>query len=377
MKAYKTELKLTKEQKAKLNQTFGNCRYVYNAYIAYNQKVYEETGKFVSGFDYSKLINNDPNTPVWLKSTSSKATQRAIMNAETAYKRFFKKKSEFPRFKKKGRNDSAYFIESLKAERHRIFIPTLKWLRLKEKGYIPVNAIVSSATISRTADKYYVSVLVKEEPAKATHVLKNEGIGIDLGLKEFAYTSFGAIYKNINKSERVRKLEKKLKREQRSLSRKYENKKKRGEKSDTYKGANIAKNILRVNKLYARLTNIRTEYIRSIANELVKAKPAYIVIEDLNIKGMMKNKHLSKAIAGQKFYEFKTYLLNQCKKYGIELREVSRWFPSSKMCSRCGKVKDKLSLNERTFECECGLKIDRDFNASINLRNAAEYKVLT
>ena len=207
--------------------------------------------------------------------------------------------------------------------------------------------------------------------------LNDFGLGIDLGVKEFAVISDGVVKKNINKTAKLRKLEKQLKREQRCLSRKYEDLKKR---NDKMKGEatrqNIQKQVLKVQKLHHRIDNIRTDYINKCVNEIVKTKPSYITIEDLNVKGMMKNKHLSKAVASQKFYEFRTKLGAKCKKLGIELRIVDRWYPSSKLCHECGRIKKNLKLSDREYICECGYHADRDYNASLNLRDAISYKIV-
>ena len=207
--------------------------------------------------------------------------------------------------------------------------------------------------------------------------LNDFGIGIDLGIKDFAVCSNGEVYKNINKSSRIRKLEKKLRREQRSLSRKYEGYKKI---NNNLKGGAIRQNIqkqkLKVQKLHQRLNNIRTDYINKTISELVKTKPMWITIEDLNVLGMMKNKHLSKSVAQQKFFEFRTKLLAKCNEYGIELRVVDRFYPSSKICHCCGNVKSDLKLSNRTYRCnECGYMEDRDYNASLNLRDCQTYSI--
>lgn len=245
-------------------------------------------------------------------------------------------------------------------------------MQIKEKGYIPVNSEVTSGTVSYEAGRYYVSVLVKEDE-KQNNLPYSDSIGIDLGIKEFAVISNGLEKKNINKTKKVKKLEKKLKREQRRLSKKYENKKKG---VATKSAKNIDKQALKVQKLHQKLKNIRHNYVNEIVSELVKNKPEYITIEDLNIKGMMKNRHLSKAIAQQNFYYFKTKLQKKCKQLGIELRIVSRWCPSSKICACCGNIKKDLKLSDRVYICEeCGYEMDRDLNAAINLKNAKEYTI--
>ena len=384
-RAYKIEIDPTAEQKYKIHQTIGVSRFIYNFYIAHNKEIYEKEGKFVSGMDFSKWLNNEyiPNNQdkKWIKEVSSKATKQAIMNGDKAFRDFFKGAKGFPRFKKKKNQDvKAYFPKNNKTdwtlERHRVKIPTLGWVRLKEFGYIPVNSIVKSGTVSQKADRYYVSILV-EENDKKVYKSTNEGVGIDLGVKEFVVCSDGIKFKNINKTSTVKKIEKKLKREQRKLSRKYESLKIRNKniKEGRATRQNIQKQVVKVQKLHQRLTNIRTDYINKIVSSIIKQKPSYITIEDLNVKGMMKNKHLSKAIASQKFFEFKTKLISKCKQNNIELRIVDRFYPSSKTCSNCGKIKKDLKLSDRIYKCDCGFTIDRDLNASINLKNAKEYKI--
>ena len=384
-RAYKVEINPTDKQKSKIHQTIGVSRFVYNFYIAHNKEIYKKEGKFVSGMDFSKWLNNEyipKNQDMkWIKEVSSKATKQAIMNGDKAFRDFFKKAKGFPRFKKKKNQDvKAYFPKNNKTdwtlERHRVKIPTLGWVRLKEFGYIPVNSIVKSGTVSQKADRYYVSILVEDdyiEVSKST----NEGVGIDLGVKEFAVCSDGIKFKNINKTSTVKKVEKKLKREQRKLSRKYESLKIRNKniREGRATSQNIQKQIVKVQKLHQRLTNIRTDYINKIVSSIIKQKPSYITIEDLAVSNLMKNKHLSKAIASQKFFEFKTKLMFKCKENHIELRIVDRFYPSSKTCSSCGKVKKDLKLSDRVYKCDCGLTIDRDLNASINLKNAKEYKI--
>ena len=384
-KAYKMEINPTDKQKSKIHRTIGVSRFIYNFYIARNKEIYEREGKFVSGMDFSKWLNNEyiPNNQEmkWIKEVSSKATKQAIMNGDKSFRDFFKKAKGFPKFKKKKNQDvKAYFPKNNKTdwtfERHRVKIPTLGWIRLKEFGYIPVNSIVKSGTVSQKADRYYVSILVEETYIKISNP-NNAGVGIDLGIKEFAVCSDGIKFKNINKTSTVKKIEKKLKREQRKLSRKYESLKIRNKniKEGRATRQNIQKQVVKVQKLHQRLTNIRTDYINKIVSSIIKQKPSYITIEDLNVKGMMKNKHLSKAIASQKFFEFKTKLTFKCKENHIELRIVDRFYPSSKTCSQCGKVKKDLKLSDRIYKCDCGFTIDRDLNASINLKNAKEYKI--
>lgn len=302
-------------------------------------------------------LNNEylPQHPEysWIKEAYSKAVTQAVNNGQTAFTRFFNHESAFPNFKKKGRSDvKMYFVKNnpkdCRCERHRINIPSLGWVRIKEKGYIPTTKdgyVIKSGSVSIKADRFYVSVLVEIPDNKITDD-PNEGIGIDLGLKEFI-------------------------RKQRSLSRKYENLK----KGESTQRANLQKQKRKVQKLHHKIDNIRTDYINKTIAEIVKTKPSYITIEDLNVKGMMKNRHLSKAVASQKFYEFRTKLQAKCREKGIELRVVDRWYPSSKTCHCCGAVKKDLKLSDRIFKCSCGYVEDRDFNAALNLRDVTTYEI--
>lgn len=383
LKSFKTEINPTKKQIIKINKTIGVCRYIYNFYIAYNKELYKNSEKFISGKNFSVWLNNEylPNNPDkhWIKEVSSKSIKKSIEDGNTAFLNFFKHKSNFPKFKKKDNSDvKMYFVKNSKTdcliERHRIKVPTLGWIRLKEKGYIPTSKygfVIKSGTISYKAGRYYISVLI-DMPEQDKQINNNPGIGIDLGLKDLAIYSDGSIYQNINKTNNVKKVEKKLKREQRKLSRKIISIKK-GESTQK----NFVKQKLKVQKLYQRLTNIRTDYLNKTINSIVKTKPSFIVIEDLNVSGMMKNRHLSKAVAQQKFFEFKTKLVSKCKENNIELRVVDRWYPSSKLCHNCGHIKKDLKLSDRTYRCsECGYVEDRDINASLNLRDAKTYTII-
>ena len=382
LKSFKTEINPTEEQKVKIRKTIGTCRYIYNFYLAHNKELHDNGEKFMSGKSFSVWLNNEylPQNPdkLWIKEVSSKSVKRSIENGSVAFTRFFKHQSGFPNFKKKGSSDvKMYFVKNnpkdCRCERHRINIPSLGWVRMKEKGYVPTTKdgyVIKSGHVSIKADRYYVSVLIEIPNNKIANHSK-EGIGIDLGLKEFAIVSNGKTYKNINKSAKLKKLEKQLIREQRSLSRKYENL----EKGESTQRANIQKQKIKVQKLYQKIDNIRTDYINKTIAEIVKTKPSYITIEDLNVSGMMKNKHLSKAVASQKFYEFRTKLQAKCKESGIELRVVDRWYPSSKTCHCCGAIRKDLKLSDRIFRCDCGYIEDRDFNAALNLRDATTYEV--
>lgn len=383
MRTYKTEIQPNKEQIELIHQTFGNTRYVYNQFIKLNLDRLKEDQDIISGYDYSKMLNNDPERPAWLLKSPSKAVKQAMLD-------YLKGKNGKPNFKKKTKNNSFYLIESIKVERHRIFLPKLKWVRLKEFGYIPNK--VKSVTVSMKNGRYYVSCLVDETKDERI-ITSNQGIGIDFGLKDQFITEKLTI-PSINKSPKVIKLEKKLRRKQRALSRKYESNmtnkvyyktgKRKGQlKSFKYKRPlheckNINKQRLVVDKLYERITRIRTNYNQKAIQLILKQKPSFIVIEDLNIKGLMKNKHLSKSISKAQWYTSRLFLTNQCAKLGIELRLAPRFYPSSKLCSNCGYKNKGLRLRERTWICpECNIVHDRDVNAAKNLAQCKNYTVLT
>ena len=382
LKSFKTEINPTEEQKARIRRTIGICRYVYNFYLGHNKALHDNGEKFMTGKSFSLWLNNEyiPNNPdkTWIREVYSKAVKKSIEDGCTAFTRFFKHQSDFPKFKKKGKSDvKMYFVRNnpkdCQCERHRLKIPTLGWVRIKEKGYIPTTKdgyMIRSGTVSVKAGRFYVSVLV-EIPDINIDNNSNEGIGIDLGLKDFAIVSNGKTYRNINKSAGLKKLEKQLIREQRSLSRKYENLK----KGESTQRANIQKQKLKVQKLHHKMDNIRTDHINKTIAEIVKTKPSYITIEDLNVKGMMKNRCLSKAVASQKFYEFRTRLKAKCDENGIELRVADRFYPSSKTCHHCGSVRKNLKLSDRIYRCECGYVADRDFNAALNLKDAKTYRI--
>jgi len=382
LKSFKTEINPTEEQKARIRRTIGTCRYVYNFYLGHNKALHDNSEKFMTGKDFSLWLNNEyiPDNPdkTWIREVYSKAVKKSIEDGCTAFTRFFKHQSDFPKFKKKGKSDvKMYFVRNnpkdCQCERHRLKIPTLGWVRIKEKGYIPTTKdgyMIRSGTVSVKAGRFYVSVLV-EIPDINIDNNSNEGIGIDLGLKDFAIVSNGKTYRNINKSAGLKKLEKQLIREQRSLSRKYENLK----KGKSTQRANIQKQKLKVQKLHHKMDNIRTDHINKTIAEIVKTKPSYITIEDLNVKGMMKNRCLSKAVASQKFYEFRTRLKAKCDENGIELRVADRFYPSSKTCHHCGSVRKNLKLSDRIYRCECGYVADRDLNAALNLKDAKTYRI--
>ncbi len=393
IRAYRTEINPTAEQAGKIRRTTGIYRFLYNKYIHINRQIYEAMKYlglsktlrcFMTAKEFDKYVNNVLSIKEeykWIKQAGSKARKRAIENAERAYMNFFNGVCKFPGYKRKNRQDvKAYFPKNNKTDwtvdRHRIKIPTLGFVRLKEKNYIPVNGEIISGTISMKANRYYVSVTVEENKTKKCNNNAVMGIGVDLGITRFAVVSNGEIYKNINKTRKVKRLKRQLKHQQKILSRKYEYKKKSKRKEKATK--NIDKQVMKVQKLHKRLIDIRHNHIDNAVIQLVKTKPEYIAIENLCVKGMMKNRHLAGAVAEQNFYRFRAVLTNKCKNYGIELRIVKRVYPSSKTCHICGYVNRNLKLSDRNWTCsECSYKHDRDLNAAINLSLTKAYTVVT
>ena len=405
-RAFKVELKPTPEQIEKIEQTMGVCRFVFNLFISENQRRRNEAiaqtqegeklkPTFMGGYEFSKWFNNEwraanPDKS-WVRNVSSKAVKHSIMNADTAYRRFLSGKAGFPKYKRRyGKPVGVYLPRNgkdLVVQRHRAKIPTIGWMRFKEFGYAPYDTIPVSVTISREADRYFASFLFKAiSKAQMVSAVKNDGLGVDMGINVQAAVSDGRMYENINKTPRVKKLKKRLKHEQRKLSRKLENNKKKQKKevesatksncTHMGTGSNVAKQRRKLQKAHRRLTCVRRDYLNKIAAELVSGNPAFITIEDLNVKGMMKNHHLARSIAECKFYYFRMVLTQKCHDYGIELRVVDRWYPSSKTCSVCRAVKHDLKLSDRAYECPvCGAVYDRDYNAAVNLRKCNKFAV--
>lgn len=387
LKTYKLEVKLTKEQQELYKQYIGINRYLYNKYIETNKNLYEqykngEIAKnqcFLSGYDFDKYVNNELSKDnLWIKGCPAKSRKKAIMNAETSFKRFFKGLAKFPRFKRK-KNDyhsKLYHVTINKIERHKLNLPKLGWVHLKEYSYLPKDITVKSFTLSTKANKYYISILTEVNQSSDNQANERtyvNGIGIDLGIKDLMICSNGKVYKNINKSFKLRKLYKQLAHLQRNLSRKFQNRKVGA--IVTYK--NIDKATIKLRKKYTRISNIVTDYINKSIAQIISLNPQYITLEDLNVSGMLKNKHLSKHIKRCRFYEIRTKLLNKCLTNGIEFRQVDRWYPSSKLCSCCGHIKKDLKLKDRNYICDsCGTILDRDYNASVNLAQAKEYKII-
>ena len=354
-------------QEKKLWQSVGTARFIYNWTLSKQEENYKNGGKFISDGilrkELTKLKKNELN---WLNEVSNNVAKQAVKDACNAYKRFFTGLADKPRFKSKRKSKKSFYNDNIKLkvkENRLVNIEKVGWIKTNEQ--LPIGVKYSNPRISYDNKYWYISVGIEKEEVKED--LTDVSLGIDLGLKILAICSDGTVFKNINKSNVVRKIEKRLKRLkrlQRQVSRKYEQNKKGKEYVKT---KNIIKLEKQIQQVHRRLANIRNNYLHKTTTSIVKTKPYRVVIEDLNVKGMMKNKHLSDAIRKQGFYEFKRQLEYKCKFRGIELVVADRFYPSSKTCSQCGKVKKDLKLKDRVYKCSCGLSIDRDLNASINL----------
>ena len=386
IKTLKVKLKPNNKQQSKMFQFAGAKRFAYNWAIAKEQENYKNGGKFIQDSvlrkEFTQLKKTDEYK--WLYSISNNVTKQAIKDACLAYKRFFKGYAKFPKFKSKKNDTPSFYVDNIKIKFTNTHVrlenfstskkknkAKLNWIRLCEKNKIPTDCKYINPHVVFDGIDWYICVGIEYQDKEEKPT--NNGIGIDLGIKDLAICSDGNTYKNINKSHKIKKLERSKRRLQRRISKKYLINK----KGECYnKTCNIIKSEKRLLKLYHRLTNIRDNYLHQITSEIISRKPMFITIEDLNVSGMMKNKHLSKAIQQQKLYEFRRQLAYKCKWNNIALRIVDRYFPSSKLCHECGSIKKDLKLSDRVYICnECGNIIDRDYQASLNLRDATIYEI--
>ena len=362
--ANKVRIIPTTEQEQKLWQSVGTARYIYNWTLARQEENYKNGGKFISDNDLRKELTVLKKTEFnWLNEVSNNVAKQAVKDGCEAYKKFFKGLADRPRFKSRRKSKPSFYNDTskLKVKEGSVLIEKVGWIKTSEQ--IPINIKYTNSRVSFDGKYWYVSVGIEKE--KPIVELTTESIGIDVGVKDLAICSNGMKFKNINKTKKVKKLKKRLRRLQRNVSKKYEMNK---EGKSFVKTSNIIKLEKQIKLLHRKLANIRSNHNHQTTNMIVKTKPSRVVMETLNIKGMMKNKHLSKAIAEQGLYEFKRQMQYKCKFNRIEFVEADKWYPSSKTCSECGHVKSKLSLSVRTYICEeCGSVIDRDYNASINL----------
>ena len=371
------------KQKTKLFQYANTARFAYNWALGREQENYKNGGKFISDGDlrkeFTQLKKNDEYA--WLNEIDCDVPKQAIKDACESYKRFFKRCSNFPCFKSKKHSTPKFYQDNVRIKFTKTHVKVtgfatskkknkqkLNWIRLAERGRIPTkNVKYMNPRIKYDGLNWWITVGVEYEDP--TSIPLNDGIGIDLGIKDLAICSDEHKYQNINKTEKIKKIENKKRRLQRSISRKYEKNKKGGNYCKT---SNIIKSERKLLKLNHRLTNIRQNYLHQTTSEIVKREPSFICIEDLNVKGMMKNRHLSKAIQQQCFGEFRRQIEYKSAWNNIPVIIADRFFPSSKLCSCCGNIKKDLKLSDRTYKCECGNVIDRDYQASLNLKRYGE-----
>ncbi len=373
--AKKIRLYPTEEQEQKLWQSVWTARFIYNYTLAKQEENYRNGGKFISdGIIRKELTQLKKSELIWLNEVSNNVTKQAVKDACNAYKNFFKCLANKPKFKSKKKSKPSFYNDTskLKVKEKKVLIEKVGWIKTNEQ--IPRNVKYNNPRITYDNKYWYISVGVEVD--KKQEELTNISLGIDLGLKDLAVCSDGKVFKNINKTKKVKKLEKRLKQKKRQISRKYEMnkiKKEGGGSCQFIKIKNIEKLENTTKLIHRKLTNIRNNYIHQVTTSIVKTKPYRIVIEDLNISGMMKNKHLSDSVRKQCFHKFRQYITYKTELNGIELIVADRFYPSSKTCSICGSIKHDLKLKDRIYKCpHCGAIIDRDYNASINL---AMYKL--
>lgn len=370
------------KQKTKLFQCANTARFAYNWALGREQENYKNGGKFISDGDLRKEFTQLKKTSeyAWLNEISNNVTKQAIKDACEAYKDFFKGYTNFPQFKSKKHSVPKFYQDNIKiqftdthvkvegfAKSKRPNKQKLNWIKLAEHGRVPTNTKYMNPRIKYDGLHWWITVGIECEDSTAIPL--NDGIGIDLGIKDLAMCSDKSKYQNINKTQKVKKLEKRKRRLQRSISRRYE----KNKKGENYcKTSNIIKREKELLKLNHRLTNIRQNYLHQTTSEIVNRKPRFICIEDLNVKGMMKNRHLSKTIQQQCFGEFRRQIEYKSAWNNIPVIIADRFFPSSKLCSCCGNIKKNLKLSDRIYRCECGNVIDRDYQASLNLKRYGE-----
>ena len=359
----------TKEQEVLFRKHIGAMRYIYNWALNKNNILYKNKKIKYSSFELSKQLTQYKKECLWLNEISSATLREAIRDLDKAYVNFYKGRSKLPKFKSKKYSKLTFYSRYEKVYFKEDVVNLEKIGKVKYKSSYDINLAKISKFknphISFNGRCWVLTIGI--DMNNTIEKLTNESLGIDLGIKELAICSNNMVFPNINKGYVIKNLEKRLRRLQRKVSRKYE-KNKQGNKYN--KTCNIVRLEKQIKKLHRKLYNIRQNYIHQVTSTIVRTKPCRIVMEDLNIKGMMKNKHLSKAIQQQKLYEFTRQMKYKCEWLGIEFIQANRFYPSSKTCSNCGHIKKDLKLSDRTYICEeCGLVINRDLNASINLAN--------
>lgn len=394
LRTYKIELKPTKKQKYIFDDYIGVSRWAYNKFLDINFNNYKKSKgkvKYMSAYAFSKWFNNEylkdnPND-IWIKDYYAKHVKQAFIDADINMRAFFKHKRGKPHFRSFRKHQGNYFFtkngnkNTIHYMNNKIKLPKIGWVKFKEKDYLKKDKsrIIKQGRVKEYADRYYITILVEELDSDKSK-LEGDAVGIDLGIKEFAILSNKTIYKNLNKTNKLRKLRKQLRRLQRKYARQHRAYKIRLNKNNMERRATTDFNLTVTNtkilKKYSQITNILNDYQNKIISTLVKDKPKYLAIEDLNVSDMMKNRHLSKAIQQEKFYRFRTRLIDKCKWLGIPVHLVNTMYPSSKTCHNCGNVIKDLKLSDRIYKCpKCGYIEDRDINASLNIRDTENFEL--
>ena len=370
------------KQKTKLFQYANAARFAYNWALSREKENYEKGGKFISDADLQKEFTKLKKTDgyLWLNDVSNNVPKQAIKDACDSYKRFFKGIAGYPKFKSRKYAVPSFYQDNIKIQFTDTHVKVegfaaskkknkqrLNRIRLAEHGRIPTDCKYTNPRIKYDGINWWITVGIEYKDIAG--ISSNEGIGIDLGVKDFAICSDGNKYRNINKTQRVKKLEKRKRRLQRSISRGYE----KNKKGENYcKTSNIIKKEKELLKLNHRLTNIHQNYLHQTTSEIIKREPSFVCIEDLDVKGMVKNRHLSKEVQQQGFYEFRKQIEYKAEWNNILVVIADRFFPSSKLCSCCGNIKKDLRLSDRIYKCKCGNVIDRDYQAALNLKRYGE-----
>ncbi|MGA6580783.1 RNA-guided endonuclease InsQ/TnpB family protein [Providencia sp. NPDC089923] len=363
--AKKVRLKPTMEQEQQLWKSVGTARFIYNWTLNRQQENERNGGKFILDGVLRKELTQLKQTEAlsWLNDVSNNVAKQAVKDACNSFKKFFKGESAYPKFKSRRKSKLSFYNDNvkLKIKKKFVLLEKIGWVQTAEQ--LPTGCVYVNPRVSFYGKYWYLAIGI--EQTFPQEELTDVSLGIDVGINKLAYCSNGESYQNINKTKAVKKIEKRLHKLQRSVSRKYEMNK---EGNRFVKTSNIIKIEKDIRKLHRRVANIRHNHLHQTTSAIVKTKPYRIVMETLNIKGMMRNQHLAKAIQKQGLYEFKKQIQYKCEKYGIAFIEADQWYPSSKMCVSCGNIKRNLKLADRMYHCEmCGHVQDRDLNASINL----------
>ena len=391
----KIEIKLNKAQQNQFSVDQNNLRFIHNFYLSYQDLNYEmyrlgnSDLKFISAYEFMKLFNNEilklnPNLN-FIKNTNSKAVKQVVINLDQTFKKFFKGQINFPKYKKKSyqwkvgiplmHSDTKY---EWKMSERKVKLPSYGWIKLKERDYLTKDDHIRSCVLKQEGNKFYCCFLIDSEnqihePVKSTlrkvEINSNkDSLGIDLGIKTYATCSNGQTY-NFPK-QKVNKINKKIKKVNKKLNRQFRLNKNKKE----WRKKNVEKTRLKLRTLFDKKQKMVLGFIQHLVNNLVKTKHQNLVIEDLKVSNMIKNKHLAKSIQERSFHTFKQKLINKCSKVGKTLFLANTFYPSSKTCSSCGSLKKDLKLRDRVYKCiNCGQEIDRDLNASINLSRIGGY----